>query len=145
MTAFLVSIYLLPASAPVMVEFQTLQAQIANQSEAPTAEQRERREALFLELNSAENIKKDVIGYVVKNVVFFVLMLPLCFMLARYSGLSTNGILLVAALFFIPFIVVKFFITGAVLASSLVIGGIAFRKQPEIAEAAEAAPESNQS
>ena len=141
MTAFLVSIYLLPASASAMVEYQALQAQIANQAE-PTAEQRERRETLFLELNSAENIKQDVMGYVVKNVVFFVLMLPLCFMLARYSGLDTNGILLVAALFFIPFIVVKFFITGAVLASSLVIGGIAFRKQPDMAEAA---PESNQS
>lgn len=127
-TAFLVSVYLLPASAANMVEYQALQAEIASQAE-PTEAQKKRREELFLALNSKDNIKQDVMGYVGKNVLFFLIMVPLCFMVARYSGLDNNAILMVAALFFIPFILVKFFITGAILASSLVLGGIAFRKQ----------------
>ena len=133
MLALLVSKYMLPGSGPAMVEYKNLQAEISKTAE-PTLEQFQRRDALFLELNSASNIKQDIIGYVVKNVVFFITILPLMFVVARYSGLESNTVLLTAALIFIPFIFVKFFITGAILASSFVLGGIAFRKQPKLAE-----------
>ncbi len=111
-----------------MVEYKALYAELVDAPEV-TKEQKERLDALLLELNRADNIKKDQLGYLVMNVIFFLVMVPLVLWAARRSGFDDNAVLLSAALMFIPFIFVKFFITGAVLASAFVLGGIAFRKQ----------------
>ncbi len=128
-SAFLVSNYLLPASASTMLEYKALYAEMVDEPEV-TKEQKERLDALLLELNKADNIKKDQLGYLAMNVVFFLVMVPLVLWAARHSGFDDNAVLLSAALMFVPFIFVNFFITGAVLASAFVLGGIAFRKQP---------------
>lgn len=130
--ALLVNKYLLPASASTMAEYQALRAELATQAEI-TEQQQQRLETLFLQLNRSDNIKQDVLGFVAKNVLFFLLMVPLTFWLARNSGFDNNAVLISAALIFMPFIMVAFFITGAVLASAFVLGGIAFRKSPVLA------------
>jgi len=136
MLALLVNKYLLPASASTMEEYQALRGELASQTEV-TEEQRQHLEALFLQLNRTDNIKQDVLGFVVKNVIFFLTMVPLTFWLARNSGFDNNAVLLSAALIFVPFIMVAFFITGAVLASAFVLGGIAFRKSPVLLDDSE--------
>ncbi len=128
--ALLVSNYLLPTSASTMLEYQALYTEMLAEPEVDL-EKKERLDALLLELNKKDNIVADQLGYLAKNVVFFLLMVPLIFWLAGRSGLTDNGILICAGLIFLPFIFVKFFITGAILASALVVGGIAFRHKPK--------------
>ncbi len=140
MTAVLASKHLLPSSAPVMEEYNQLRAELAAKPEATTEEQ-QKLESLFLQLNVTDNIKEDVLGFVGKNALFFLVMLPLCFLGARHSGMDNNAILITAALIFSSFIVVKFFITGAALATAFTLGGIAFRKQPAQAQPTTASEE----
>ncbi|MCF6217421.1 MAG: hypothetical protein L3J62_00750 [Gammaproteobacteria bacterium] len=128
--AFLVSNYLLPASASTMLEYQALYTEMVAEPEVDP-EKKERLDRLLQELNQKDNIVEDQLGYLAKNVLFFVLMAPFMFWLARRSGLTDNAILIAAGLIFLPFIFVNFFITGAILASAFVVGGIAFRYKPE--------------
>ncbi len=165
MAAILCSKYLMPSSASTMEEFHELSAEIAKQSKLteeqisqldaaateeefnelraeiakqgePTEAQKKRRDELFLALNVAGNIQNDALGYIAKNVAFFLIMMPLSLWLARISDLSQNTVLLSAALIFLPFIFVQFYTTGALLASAYVLGGIAFKKRkPESTDA----------
>ncbi len=131
--AFASSYLVQTSNGPLMAEYeQRLNA--AKSKRVVSDEEKAELEAMFRQLNSAENIQQELAETVVKNGLFFLITIPLAFLAGRKLAMTNNDILATAALIAVSFILVGFLISGALLGAVFAVTGLS-KNQKALREA----------
>ncbi len=116
-----------PSNARAKLEYQRMYQELSKQQEV-TEQDKQRLDALFREVNAKENVQRELLEFIVRNVGFFLIVAPLAALTARRSKLDSNGVFAAAGLVFLAFIVVGQAVHGALYATVFALFGIAFKR-----------------
>ncbi len=112
-----------PSTASIRADYEQLYIELQAKPHV-TANDQQRLEALFRQLNAKETIETELTEILLRNGVFFAAMLPLAFIAARKLALGKQQVLAVAALTGVAFIIQGAVISGALLAAVFAISGL---------------------
>ncbi|MEW5757157.1 MAG: hypothetical protein AB1810_12720 [Pseudomonadota bacterium] len=116
-----------PSNTRAKLEYQRVYQELSKQSEI-SAQDKQRLDALFRQINAKENVQRELLELIVRNAVFFLIVAPLAALTARRSKLDTNGVFAAAGLVFLAFIVAGQPVHGALYATVFVLFGIVFKR-----------------
>lgn len=94
-----------------------------------TAEERQELDRLFKELNSAKNIRADLIDFAVKYAALFLVVVPLMIYAAKWLAFDDTPTMVASGLVFLIFILAGLMVSGAIFASVFFIASVTFRKR----------------
>ena len=109
-------------------EYELLYKSIAARGGEPTEAERAQLEALFLQINSADKIRAQVLDKVMRYSLFLGLLLPLVFILGRKVEMSRDGVFAVCGVSFAAFIVAGSILIGALVATLFFIANQSKRR-----------------
>lgn len=112
-----------PSTASIRIAYEQFYAELQAKQQVTAADQ-QRLESLFRQLNAKDTIETELTEIVVRNGVFFLLMVPAVFLAARKLGLGKQQVLAVAGLMGVAFIIQGAVISGAFLAALFAIVGL---------------------
>ncbi len=110
------SLFLQETSSNTMREYDALYQSLKHKQNV-SAEEKEKLEVLFKQINSAKNIKSALIQDITKHIVFFILLIPTLIFGGRHARLNKDGSLYASGIIFFTFILSGAVIIGAIAGS----------------------------
>lgn len=115
-------------SAPTLRQYEQKYQELSRRSEVTEAERRE-LERLFRELNSAKNIKSDLIGFGVRYGALFLALIPLTLYAAKWLKLEEGPMFATSGLIFLAFILSGLMVVGAIMGTLFFMASVAASKR----------------
>lgn len=132
--ALIASRYVQLSSAPTLRQYELKYQELSHKSAVTEAERRE-LETLFRELNSAKNIKADLIGFGVKYSTLFLVLVPLTLYAAKWLRLEEGPMFATSGLIFLAFILSGLMVVGAIIGTLFFMASVAASKRGSAAGA----------
>lgn len=126
--AMIASRYVQLSSTEALREYEQKYQELSAKPNVTEAEKQE-LDALFKELNSAKNIKADMIDFAIKYSTLFLALIPLTVHAAKQLRLEDSPMFAASGLIFLSFILAGLLVTGAILGSLFFIASVTYRKR----------------
>lgn len=114
--AMLAGKYVQLSSTEALHLYQQKYQELSNKIDV-TKEEKLELDSLFKKLNSAENIKADLINFIVKYSTLFLVLVPLTIIAAKQLKLEDGPMFAASGLIFLAFIISGLMVTGAIIGS----------------------------
>lgn len=126
--AMIASRYVQLSSTEALHEYERKYQELSTKPDITETEKRA-LDILFKKLNSAENIKADLIDFVIKYSTLSLALIPLTIYAAKQLRLEDNPMFAASGLIFLAFILAGLMVPGAVLGSLFFIASVTYRKR----------------